>query len=299
MPAAASGAAAQRRAGRRAADCHDQPHRAGRQQDVGEVVLEDLVRLESAVPRAGQWQALQTLLVESEADRLVPEVAGRGEHDGGHQHERHDGAGADGATRTAPPGLERHSHQRGQPEVDTEHDRQSRQRTGGAGAPAGQQQRAEAERQRGRVGVRDAGVRHGGDDGEPRRQRQRLRGVAADQRVGEHGNACVERHPHDPPHEQRGSEQRVQAAEQEVLARPVVRVEVAVRKLTVRDPLRRLEHQALVVWVDPPSDRQPGQQPAEHEQPEHRRGTSAPGAREAASPRVQGAKRMAPRGRRG
>jgi len=161
---------------------------------------------------------------------------------------------------------QRHAGQRRQAQVEAEHDRQAGQRPGEGGPALRQQQPAERERERRGVGVRDARIGHRRRHGHPGTQRERLGRVAPHERVGEHRHARVEQHPDDPPDEQRGAEQHVEAPDQEVLAGAVVGVEVAVRQLAVRDALARLEHQALVVRVDPPPNRQPRQQRAEHEQ---------------------------------
>ena len=103
--------------------------------------------------------------------------------------------------------------------------------------------------------MRKAGKRHRRRHRQPRRQRQRLGRVAAHQGVGEHGDRRVDQHAQHPPGQQRRAEEPVQRAEQVVLAGAVVRVEVAVGQLAVRHPRGGLEHQALVVRVDPPADR--------------------------------------------
>jgi hypothetical protein len=230
-------------------------------------VLQDLVRLEAAVPRAGQRQALQALLVEREADRLVPEVARRRDHEGRHQDERDAHAGQRGASGCPPVRRhQRYARQRGHPQIEAEDDRQAGQRAGQGGPAPRQQQPAERERERRGVGVRDARVRHRRRHGQPGAERQRLGRVAAHERVGEHRDPRVEQNADDPPREQRRAEQPVETPDQEVLAGPVVGVEIAVRQLAVGDALARLQHQPLVVRVDAPPDRQARQQRAEQEQ---------------------------------
>jgi hypothetical protein len=239
-------------------------------------VLEDLVRLEAALPGARQRQPLEALLVQGEADRLVPEVARRGQHDVRHQHDGGDRGGQPGEPRRpAPAGQQRHAGQDRRAQVEPEHRGDAGERARRPRAPPRQQQGGEAECEPGRVRVRDAREGHRRGHGQPGAQRQRLGRVAARERVGEHRHARVEQHPQDAPGQQRRPEQLVEPGDQEVLARAVVGVEVAVGQLPVGDPLAGLEHQALVVRVDAPADRQSGHQGAEEPERRQRRGTPA------------------------
>ena len=121
----------------------------------------------------------------------------------------------------------------------------------------------------GRVRARHARPGHRARDREPGPERQRLRGVAPRQDVGQHADRRVEQDPQHPPAHERGAEDEVQPGVQDVLPRPVVRVEVAVGQLpVVGDPCGRLQDQPLVVGVDAPPDRAGGQRRPEQEQHE-------------------------------
>ncbi len=176
-----------------------------------------------------------------------------------------------GPRRPGPPSSFRHGGQcpaghRRQADVDPEDERESGQRSGRLGRAPREDDRAEAQREGGRHGMGDARERHRAGHGQPGGEDQGLGRVAAGQGVGEHGHGRVERHANDPPHEQRRAEDEVEPADQEVLARRVVGVEVAVGQLAVGDARAGLEHQTLVVRVDAPPDGDARYQRAEDEQ---------------------------------
>ena len=257
---------------------HQRPERRARQQDVGEVVLELLVGLEAAVVGARQGQSLERLLVQGEADRLVPEVARGGDDQRQDQHGAHScphrprphrgAAAAVHERREHGPGDGRH------PNVEPEGEGDPGQRAGRDRRTAGDQDRAEAQRERRRVGAGDGGERHGQHHGQPSPEGQRHRSISPRERVRQHRHRRVEQHAHDPPGDQRGAEEGVEPSDEEVLAGAVVGVEVAIRELALGDPRCGLEHQALVVRVDAPPDgagRQQGAEREEHGRPTPRR----------------------------
>ena len=216
--------------------------------------------LEAALPGAGQRQALQALLVECEADRLVPELVRGAEHERRHEQRRHErragGAAQRGAALTPGQRKQHRAERGGETQVEAEHEGQAGKRAGAGRRARGEQQRAEPERQRGRIRMREARVGHRRDGGEPGEQRRRLlAALAPHEGVGQHADRGIQRHPQNAPAQQRRAKQPVEPADQVVLGRAVVGVEVAVGKLPVADPHRGLEHQALVVRVDPPPDR--------------------------------------------
>ena len=163
------------------------------------------------------------------------------------------------------------------------------------------------ERERGRVRMRDGRERHGGGHGQPGGERQGLRSIAASERVGHHADRGVQCHAHDAPGDERGSEHEVETAGQVVLAGAVVRVEVAIGQLAVGDSRAGLQHQPLVVRVDPPPDRDAREERAEREQdpvadprPHQDVGeTPASDARRTAVVEPGGLQRANPRARRG
>ena len=138
--------------------------------------------------------------MQGEAERVVPELAGRGECERHHQYggrqarraEHPQGGRAIQCGERGPNGC-------GRAEVEAKSKRESGQRSGAGRRSAGEQDRSERKGQRGGVGVRKRRMGHRHDGRNPDEDRDRRWRVAADEPVCERGHQGVERDAHDAP----------------------------------------------------------------------------------------------------
>ena len=256
---------------------HERERQVEEQQALGGVGQEAPRRagVERAVVGQRERQRLVVREVEQRvADQQLEGVAGsRGDHER-REHQRSGADGRGGVARRRAPALSLHCvrEQHAERQICGELEPPE---SGGARQHAREhraleaEQRAEAEGERDRERMRPGRIRQREGRRRPRGERRPARRAAtAREPPREHGGRSGRDRAHKLPAQQGGAEGRPQRTQQHRLAGRVEPPEVAVGPLAVGDPRRGLEHQALVVRLDPGERRRTGHERRDGEQHE-------------------------------